>query len=305
MTTFKGLIFDFKRFAVHDGQGIRTTVFLKGCPLRCAWCQNPEGLSSQPQILYMESNCIHCKNCVHASKHGGVTSLGDRILVHRDVEDAWDRIVDACPTTAMRFDSKVYTLAEAMAEIRKDVPFFKYGGGLTISGGEPFMQTDFLCALLKAAKKEGIHTAIETTLYTSLENIKRVLPYIDQWYCDCKCLDDDLHQSYTKVHVTPILENIRFLLQSECKDKVIIRTPLIPEMTGTKDTVCRIASFLVSCYEGVHYELLNYNPLAKSKYDYLDMEYCFEKNPTLYTNEEMNVFYDIARDSGIKHLIIE
>ena len=118
MTTSKGYIFDFKRFATHDGQGIRTTVFLKGCPLHCAWCQNPEGLSPKPQILYMSNHCIHCLSCVHASKHQGVTYFGNRICVDRNQPEDWQAIVDACPTTAMRFDAKAYTVEQAMKEVR-------------------------------------------------------------------------------------------------------------------------------------------------------------------------------------------
>ena len=153
ITTSKGYIFDFKRFATHDGQGIRTTVFLKGCPLHCAWCQNPEGLSPKPEIMYMPNNCIHCLCCVHASKHKGVTFTGHRICVDRSQPEDWHAIVDACPTTAMRFDAKQYTVDQAMKEVRKDKAFFKYGGGLTISGGEPFMQAKKVVKLLSMIDK--------------------------------------------------------------------------------------------------------------------------------------------------------
>lgn len=303
ITTSKGYIFDFKRFATHDGQGIRTTVFLKGCPLHCAWCQNPEGLSPKPEIMYMPNNCIHCLCCVHASKHKGVTFTGHRICVDRSQPEDWHAIVDACPTTAMRFDAKQYTVNQAMKEVRKDKAFFKYGGGLTISGGEPFFQFDFLLALLQAAKREGIHTAIETTLFTSLEHIQKALPYLDQVYCDYKCWNDDQHRSYTGVSNQTILKNIRYVLNHH--NHVIVRTPLIPQMTATDENIRKISEFLVSCNPEVHYEILNYNPMAQAKYAYLDMEYCFEENPKLYSADQMEHFYDIARKSGIKHLVIE
>lgn len=305
MTISRGMVFDIKRFATHDGNGIRTTVFLKGCPLRCAWCQNPEGLNPKPQVLYLENNCIHCGSCVAQATSVGVRMENGRICLNRKAEENWNAIVDACPTCALRFDAREYTLEEVVEEIKKDAVFFQYGGGLTVSGGEPFLQVDFLLALLQAAKQEGIHTAIETTLFTSLENVKRILPYLDQIYCDCKCYDTDLHKMYTGVSNGQILANIEYVLKSPYRDRVIVRTPLIPEMTATKDNLQKIGKFLSSCYSNVAYELLNYNPLAKAKYAYLDMEYCFEENPKLYTKEQMENFYQIVRDSGIKNLIIE
>ena len=247
MTTSKGYIFDIKRFATHDGKGIRTTVFFKGCPLRCKWCQNPEGLSYLPQVLYMESKCMHCLSCVHASKQGGVT----------------------------------------------------------FSGGEPFLQSDFLIDLLKTCKAKGIHTAIETSLYTDLENVQKALPYLDQIYCDCKLYDENLHKQYTGVSNEKILKNIAYLLQSNKKAHVIVRTPLIPTMTASFENISSISEFLVSCYEDVHYEILNYNPLAQSKYAYLDMEYCFKENPKMYSSEKMQEFYDCAKQNGIKNLVID
>ena len=136
-------------------------------------------------MLYLENNCIHCGSCVAQATSAGVRMENGRICLNRKAEENWNAIVDACPTCALRFDAREYTLEEVVEEIKKDAVFFQYGGGLTVSGGEPFLQADFLLALLQAAKQEGIHTAIETTLFTSLENVQRILPYIDQIYCDC------------------------------------------------------------------------------------------------------------------------
>ena len=208
MTTSKGYIFDIKRFATHDGKGIRTTVFFKGCPLRCKWCQNPEGLSYLPQVLYMESKCMHCLSCVHASKQGGVKCVNHKISVSRNAKEDWDAICDVCPTLALSMDAKE--------------------GGVTFSGGEPFLQSDFLIDLLKVCKEKGIHTAIETSLYTDLENVQKALPYLDQIYCDCKLYDENLHKQYTGVSNEKVLKNIAYLLQSNKKEHVIVRTPLIP-----------------------------------------------------------------------------
>lgn len=305
MTTSKGLIFDIKRFATHDGLGIRTTVFFKGCPLRCKWCQNPEGLKATPQVLYMESKCMHCLSCVRTCKKNGIIVKDNRLCVHRDYDEDWSQICDVCPTLALCMDSKEYDVDSCMYEILKDEVFFRQNGGVTFSGGEPFLQTDFLVQLLKECNKKGIHTAIETSLYTDLENIKMALPYLDQIYCDCKVYDSNLHSSLTGVSNEKILENIRFLLESNKKDQVIVRTPLIPNMTATKENIRSISQFLSSVYKDVHYELLNYNPLAQSKYSYLDMEYCFSENPKLYTRDEMEMFRQIAKDNGIQNLVIE
>ena len=305
MMQSKGLIFDIKRFATHDGSGIRTTVFLKGCPLRCKWCQNPEGLIKSKQVLYMESKCIHCLSCVHACKKKGIVFKNNKIYVNRNCNEHWDQVCDVCPTLALCMDSKEYDVDSCMHEIMKDQIFFDQNGGVTFSGGEPFLQTDFLIELLKKCKEKGIHTAIETSLYTDLENVKKAYPYLDQIYCDCKLYDSKLHETLTGVSNERILKNIQFLLESDKKEQVIVRTPLIPNMTATKNNIRSISCFLFSVYKDVQYELLNYNPLAQSKYAYLDMEYYFEENPKLYTQEQMNFFYEIARDNGIQNLIME
>lgn len=300
-----GYVFDIKRFATHDGTGIRTTLFLKGCPLRCVWCQNPEGLKKEPQVLYMENKCLHCGSCVAHCEHDGVVMAHEHLTLYREKQEDWAAIVDACPTQAIHFDSRYYRLDEVMEELVKDEIFFQRDGGITISGGEPFLQYDFLLAILKECKKKGIHTAIETSLYTKLDYVREALPYLDQIYADMKVFDGTLHKSYTGVDNTLIKENLAYLLQSEKKAAVTIRTPLIPELTASVDNIAAIASFLSACYKDVKYEILNYNPLAKAKYSYLDMDYCFSENPKLYTNDEMEYFYKIARANGIQHLIIE
>ncbi len=305
MTTSNLQVFDIKRFSTHDGHGIRTTVFFKGCPLRCKWCQNPEGLLPKRQVLYMENKCIHCLSCVHTCQKHGVRFLKDKILLDRNALEDWDKIIDACPTRALQFDSSSYSVSELIQEIKKDESFFRYGGGVTISGGEPFLQPEGLLSLLSACKEEGIHTAIETSLYVDQEWIQKALPTLDQIYADCKVFDSTKHKEWTGVDNSKILENIRYLLTSDKKDQVIIRTPLIPTMTATQENIGQIAAFLSSIYPQTHYEILNYNPLAKSKYAYLDMDYCFEENPKLYSPEVMESFYRVAKENGIQNLIIE
>ena len=305
MSEYKGLVFDIKRFAVHDGAGIRTTVFLKGCPLRCKWCQNPEGLDYKQQILYLENKCIKCKTCEHIAENDAIKFVDDKMNINRQQDSNWLQVVEECPTRALQFDSKYYNLPEIMQEITKDEAFFKYGGGVTLSGGEPLFQHEFALAILKACKQKNLHTAIETSLFVKREVLAKILPYVDEFYTDLKIFNNDWHKKCTNVDNQVIKNNLKFLLQTDKKDCVIVRTPLIPTLTATKENIEQISRFISSCYDKVKYELLNYNPLAKAKYSYLDKKYYFTENPKLYSNAQLQFFYDIAKQNGIKNLIIE
>ena len=300
-----GYVFDIKRFATHDGAGIRTTIFLKGCPLHCVWCQNPEGLKIKPQVLYMKNKCMHCGICANLSRQKGVQQNMGNIILRREEEEDWETIVEECPTKAMCFDAKTYSVEEIMQEAIKDIVFFRYGGGITLSGGEPLLQHEFALHILKECKKQGIHTTIETSAYVDTSVLEEVYPYIDHFYVDLKVFDNGLHKAYTGVGNDKIKKNITYLLESDKRDEVIIRTPMIPKMSARIENVAQIAEFLTSIYADVRYEILNYNPLAKAKYEYLDMEYCFDDNPKLFTALEMDVFYEEAKAHGVKHLIIE
>lgn len=299
MPTSKGLVFDIKRFAVHDGDGLRTTVFLKGCPLRCLWCQNPEGLKPQKQGVYLQNKCIHCRIC---SQFKNVRYEKDRPWF---LDDRLDEAIESCPSQAIAYDAKWYDVKQLMEQIKKDEVFFRYGGGVTFSGGEPFLQFEFLKTMLMACKEAGYHTAIESSFYTSLDRVKEIVPYLDRIYCDMKVFDEKKHEQYTGVSNEKIKQNIAYLLQSEHKDKVIVRTPLIPNLTGTKENVEQIAKFLSGSYEGVHYELLNYNPLAPSKYAMYDgLEYSL-KEAKPFTKEEMKQFRQTASKAEIKNIVME
>lgn len=303
ITTSKGLIFDIKRFAVHDGEGIRTTVFLKGCPLRCQWCQNPEGLSSKQTPLYFENKCIHCRLCERYADADQMT-YQDKPYLNHQYQGSFDNLIDICPSTAIRYDSQYYDEEELFSKIKEDMVFFKNGGGVTFSGGEPLMQSEFLIAMLKRCKQAHIHTAIETSGYTSLETFQKVLPYLDQIYIDFKLYDDELHKKYTGVSNQWIKQNISYILQSEHKDKVIIRTPLIPQISATNQNIQDIAQYLIHIDPNVHYELLNYNPLASAKYELVHLTYTLKQYQP-FTKQEMKDFYDIVYQSGLKNLIVE
>lgn len=300
-----GKVFDVRRFSTHDGAGIRTTIFFKGCPLRCIWCQNPEGLSLTSQLLYLENQCIHCGTCTTVCKNHAMTLEDGKLCIDKGATDEWAAPIQVCPAACLTMDSTSYTVEELVTLSLRDVAFFRHGGGITLSGGEPLFQQDFAIALLKAFKGEGIHTAIETSLYVDQHVVKEILPYLDMIYADLKVFDSNKHQELTGATNGQIKENIRFLLESNKKEQVIIRTPLIPTKTADKENIFAIAKFITSIYPEVKYELLNYNPLAKGKYNLVDRKYCFAENPRMYTVEEMNEFREVAKNGGVKNLIIE
>lgn len=305
MTVSKALVFDIKRFALHDGSGLRTTVFFKGCPLRCRWCQNPEGLSPKKGIIYFEKKCIHCQRCRIAAKPGQLEYKNDRPYFLQNIFDNFDNLINACPSGAISYDCQEYDLDELMNKITADRVFFRDDGGVTFSGGEPLLQGEFLLEILKRCKAEGIHTAIETTMYGASELIQKILPYLDLIYIDLKIFDEESHQRLTGVSVAGIKAQIRTILQSEHKEKVIIRTPLIPGITASDENIRSIAQFLKELDGQVHYELLNYNPLAAAKYELYDKQYGMKADLKPFNDQQMQHFYQLVKQAGIKNLIIE
>ncbi|ONI39227.1 glycyl radical-activating protein [Candidatus Epulonipiscium fishelsonii] len=306
-TSNLGLIFDFQRFSTHDGDGIRTVIFFKGCPLRCSWCQNPEGISSKQNLIFRKNKCIGCETCLNTCNNGSIIKENNNIKVVLDKTELSEslKLIDVCPTNALVMDSIYYTLDEAMEKVLKDKPFFKYNGGVTLSGGEIFFQINFVIELLKRLKEEGINTAIETSLFTSSHNLNKILPLVDTIFADFKIFDDILHQQYTKVSNKLIKSNLELILNSEHKKKLIVRTPMIPDITTATENIEKISSYIFNLYNDVKYEILNYNPLAIAKYNLVeDLKFCFEKdNPPLHTKEEMQTFYNISEKVGIKNLI--
>ena len=305
-TSDSGRIFDIRRFSTHDGGGIRTTVFFKGCPLRCVWCHNPEGISPVPRPLWFSGACISCGSCEKAARSGGISQGESRIQIDPLAAEDWDAVMDACPTGALRWDSRTMHAVELMNEIRKDKPFYAYGGGgVTLSGGDPLMQADFAAEILRRCYAEGIHTAVETELYAKAEDVRRVLSYAQLIYADLKLFDSQKHKLYTGEGNGLILENLRMLLTGKMRDRVIVRTPMIPGITATEENIVEIAHFLTALDPDVRLELLNYNPLAAAKYPLMNKEYCFQKNPKRYTEEEMDYFRSIARRSGVKNILMD
>lgn len=302
-----GKVFDIRRFSMHDGNGIRTTIFLKGCPLKCVWCQNPEGISQKEHLIHFENKCIKCGLCINNCNNGSIILKDNKISVVKEncTNEQNEILIDNCPTNALVMDCKSYNLDEVIKIALKDKAFFKYGGGVTLSGGEPFFQKEFTIALLKELKENNINTAIETSLFVDTEYVEKALPYLDEIFADFKIFNNENHKKYTGVDNDLIKKNIKIILEGNKKNSVIIRTPLIPGLTTGKENIYNISKYILSIYKDVKYEILNYNPLAKAKYNVVDgLDFYFKENPKMYTDEEMKEFYKIAYEAGIKNLIL-
>lgn len=295
----EGLVFDIKRFAVHDGDGIRTTVFFKGCPLRCKWCQNPEGLEAKKSVLWLSSKCIHCGLCEANKLEGQMTFQDGSPVLNRSYAGSFDNLVNACPSGALCYDSKIYDVETLMKRVKDDKVFFRNGGGVTFSGGEPLLHKDFLVEVLKECQSEGIETAIETALNVPNETVQTVLPYLSQVFADLKIFDEDAHIRYTGVSNEQIKANLRYVLESEKRSVTTVRTPLIPGMTASKENIRAIAEYLASIYPAVRYELLNYNDLAPAKYPMTGKTYGVSSDVRRFTEAEMQEFKSAAQDAGL------
>ncbi len=242
----KGLIFDIKRFAVHDGPGIRTTIFFKGCPLRCAWCHNPEGLSKEPELMLFPSRCAkECRDCVKAAPEAAVSKRGGRVAIDRSFRDAGGmaRAADACLYDALRLVGRDVSVGELVAEVAKDRAFYETsGGGVTFSGGEPLSQPGFLSALADELGARGFRTVLDTSGFARWEVLERVARKVDLVLYDLKLMDDAGHREYTGVSNRIILENLRRL--STLGRAIRVRIPLVRGVNDGLDNVRRTAEFL-------------------------------------------------------------
>jgi len=250
-------IFDIQRGSLVDGPGIRTTVFFKGCNLRCAWCHNPESQSSQPQMMFYEDMCIGCGKCKEVCQHE-TCILCDRCELF-------------CLKGARKVCGREYRVDEVVAEVLKDTCYYaNSGGGVTCSGGECMLQIDFLLEVLKQCKTHGIHTAVDTAGAVAWESFERIMPYTDLFLYDIKCLDQEKHKQYVGTGNDLILKNLRKLLESGAR--VWIRIPVIAGVNDDVEEMVKIKAFLKECKEVEKIELLPYHALGEHKYRALEME---------------------------------
>ena len=259
----EAIVFDIEKFAVHDGPGIRTVVFIKGCPLHCLWCHNPESQSFEPELLFDSAKCTRCGKCISACPQhchamtDGKHSFNRTACIHCGI------CADTCPAEALKAVGRKMSVDEVMAEVLKDQVFYRNsGGGITLSGGEPLAHSAFSSALLKAAKKSGIHTAVETSGFAPWERISELLPLVDLWLWDVKALPEK-HEELTGVPAQPILENLKKLDHSGAS--IILRCPLVPWINDEDAALHHIADLANTLKNVQRIDLEPYHPMGEGK----------------------------------------
>lgn len=278
-----GLVFNIQRFSIHDGPGIRTTVFLKGCSLRCFWCHNPEGLRATPEILFSPDRCIGDGECAAVCPQHAHEFDGKLHIYHRDLCTACGQCVDVCYAEALEISGRKMTVDQVVAEVLQDRAFYETsGGGVTLSGGDPLVQRAFSRAILFRCKAEGLHTALETAANCRWQDLESLLPVTDLMMMDLKQMDPEKHRAATGVSNQRILANARRL--AELGVSLIFRVPVVPTVNDTVESIAAIAGFVrdltaLGKARG-HYasdrpslELLPFHRMAGNKYERLGMEH--------------------------------
>jgi pyruvate formate lyase activating enzyme len=302
------VIFNIQRFSIHDGPGIRTTLFLKGCSLNCFWCHNPEGIRTKPEIQFYSDRCIYCGECLTKCAHGAHSVLDNTHEYNRDLCVSCGDCVSYCYSNALEITGKMITVDDVFNEILKDKDYyFSSGGGVTLSGGEPLIHGEFSKNLLKKCKENSIHTAVETSGNCKWSQIEDILPYTELIMMDLKHFDSVKHKEVTGVPNVLILENAKKL--SETNIPIIFRIPVIPSVNDTKEEVADIAKFVSGLINirntkygkeasPIKLELLQFHKLAGDKYRSLDMENKANKLSS-YGKTEIEALKECARNFDI------
>jgi len=297
----RGLIFNVQRYSVQDGPGIRTTVFLKGCPLRCAWCHNPEGIARGREILVLESRCVACGECRRVCPHG-LTAPGTGVLPAGDARCLFcGKCVAACPSGARQMAGREVTVAELLEELLRDRVFYEEsGGGVTFSGGEPLAQPEFLLALLRACKARGLHTAVDTCGLASRRELLAIAPFTDLFLYDLKLMDDTRHRRFTGTSNAVILENLQALTQVH--NQVWIRVPFVPGINDSPADLEATANFARRFESVRQVNLLPYHRNGLSKSYRAGRQTALADTPSP-SAETMSQAREIFQMAGLKTLI--
>jgi len=289
-----GKVTEIKRFAVHDGDGIRTTVFLKGCPLKCVWCHNPEGIPFASQLAYYENKCISCGECIDACLNNAHGMVENSHVFDRELCKACGKCEEVCLGEALKFYGKDMSVDELLPALLEDKEFYdNSGGGVTLSGGECLMQSRFCEELLKKLKENGINTAVDTCGFVKREALDAVMPYTDIFLYDVKAFDEDVHIKCTGVSNKIILENLKYI--DSCGKKIEVRIPYVPEFNS--DQIEKIAELLSQLKNLTKVRVLAYHNYAGSKYASLEMKNTLPER--LPKKEELENAERILREKNI------
>jgi pyruvate formate lyase activating enzyme len=267
-----GSVFNIMRFSLNDGPGIRSTVFLKGCPLSCPWCHNPESVSREPEVFLRDERCIQCGECVDHCSHHAISAQDGRITTDRALCTRCGDCIAHCAADAREMVGRTMTAQEVVNEVLRDRVFFDdSAGGVSFSGGEPFLQHEFLEAMLSGSKAEGLHTAVDTTGCTSSAIIERLAPLIDLFLYDVKAVDEERHRNLTGVSNRQILDNLRRVVA--LGKEVIVRIPLVPGVNDDEENIRATGELLRSLPEIRQAHILPYHASGGEKYARLGKEY--------------------------------
>ena len=288
----KCLIFDIKRFAVHDGDGIRTTVFFKGCPLKCVWCHNPEGISFEKSLAFYENKCQGCGICVDACSSGARKIVDGKLVLDRDACVFCGACVDVCVGGANVLYGRSMSVDEIFDEVMRDKAFYdNSGGGVTLSGGECLCHSDFCMKLLKKLKENGVNTAVDTCGFVDRSAIDKVMPYTDTFLYDIKAIDEDVHVRCTGRSNALILENLRYI--DSMGKSIEIRIPFVPGYNS--DQIEKIRDFVKELKNVKKVKVLPYHNFAASKYKALCMKDSLPKVlPTKEDTDKAQALFDDA-----------
>ncbi|MDL2217737.1 glycyl-radical enzyme activating protein [Christensenellaceae bacterium OttesenSCG-928-M15] len=293
----QGEVFEYKRFAVHDGPGIRTTAFLKGCPLRCIWCHNPEGMRRGASLHYIKSLCIGCGACKNVCDQNAISIRQDQPAIDRTVCTNCGACKNVCPTGALEIKGCLVDASEVVEEFQKDALFYQTsGGGVTLSGGDPLFQWQFAREILRLSKEKGYHTAIETSLYAKNQVVRSLMDVIDLWICDLKLFDPSAHSRLTGANNAPILENYQHLAKSGAA--MLTRIPMIPGCTDSEENLVALGRYIAQTNPKGKVELMFYNPLGASKYQGYGIEAAMPKQKP-YTERQQRELIALLESTGV------